>query len=75
MTSNTVELFQPESSHLAIPAATTLVLVDGAVCEHLAPLEIVRGAWPDFGWARLLYHRNPDDDACEHVEDRLAVSQ
>ncbi len=71
MTPNTVELFQPESSRLAVPATTTLVLVDGTVCGRLAPLEIVRGAWPDFGWARLVYH----PDAVEQIEERFGMGR
>ncbi len=79
MTSNTIELFQPEYTPLAVPAAMTLILIDGILCEELAPLEIVRGGWPDFGWARLTYHpagkTDADDLPRAHVEDRFGMGR
>lgn len=53
---NTIELFQPDYRPLALPAATVAVFLDGALCGDLEPLEIVRSAGPEFGWARLAYN-------------------
>lgn len=79
MTANATELFAPEYSRLALPAATTVVLVDGAVRAELAPLEIVRGGWPDFGWARLICNRSgpPDSNAAalDRIEDRFGMGR
>jgi hypothetical protein len=52
---NTIDLFQPEFQQLALPAATAAVFLDGALCEDLEPIEIVRSGWPEFGWVRLSY--------------------
>ncbi len=54
--SNRIDFFQPVENYLALPAATVSVLVDGVLCAELEPLEIVRGGWPEFSWARLRYN-------------------
>lgn len=53
---NTVDLFQPEYASLALPAGTVAVFVDSVLCDGLEPVEIVRGAWPEFGLAKLFYN-------------------
>ncbi len=77
MMANAIELFQPEQPRLTVPAATTVVFVDGVPCEDLEPLEIVRGRWPEFGWARLAYHpaTSPEADPMllERIEDRFGM--
>ena len=54
--SNTTDFFQSEQKQLALTAASVSVVVDGALCPELEPIEIVRGAFPDFSWARLAYN-------------------
>jgi hypothetical protein len=76
---NTTELFQPEYEQLTVPASTTLVHVDGVLCEDLAPVEIVRSAWPEFGGARLVYHPATQQKCGtilpEQIEDRFAMGR
>ena len=77
--SNVTEVFAPDHESLAVPAATVMVFLDGALCEYLEPVEIVRGSWPGFGWARLTYNAAAQTDLawidCERIEDRLAIGQ
>ncbi|MHC4116010.1 MAG: hypothetical protein ACYSWO_00740 [Planctomycetota bacterium] len=54
--SNTIDFFQSEQKRLALVASTASVMVDGALCPDLEPIEIVRSGWPDFSWARLAYN-------------------
>jgi len=73
--SNTVDFFLPEHMRLALPVATTMVFVDGVLCEELEPVEIVRSGWPEFGQARLAYNPaaalTPELLDPEQVEDRF----
>jgi len=75
--SNAIDFYIPEYRSLALPASTTMVFVGGLLCEQLEPLEIVRGSWPEFGWARLAYNpaaqANPEQIAPERIEDRFAM--
>ena len=66
---NAIDFFQPDSPSLALPAATMAVFIDGALCEDLEPVEIVRGSWPEFGWARL----DASALSAEQIEDRFAM--
>lgn len=71
---NTAHFFQPESPRLTLPAGTLIAFLDGVPCEGVAPLEIVRSGWPEFGWARLAWNpRNkaPNDVPPENVGDRF----
>jgi hypothetical protein len=68
---NTIDLFQPDFQPLALAAAATAVFVDGALCEDLEPVEIVRRSWPEFGWARL----EAGAIALEQIEDRFAMGK
>jgi len=76
---NTIDLYRPEYGRLAVPAVTTMVFIDGTLCEALDSVEIVRSGWPEFGWAKLLY--NPaarlDSQAIppEEVEHRFATGR
>jgi len=76
---NTIDLFQPEFEQLVLPATTTAVFIDGALCGDLEPVEIVRGDWPQFGWARLAYNPaarlNASVIAPEQIEDRFAMGK
>ncbi len=71
--SNTTELFQPEYARRDVPGATVIVYLDGDLCDDLAPVEVVRGTWPDFGWARLTC--NPQARVTESQEDRFAMGR
>jgi len=70
---NTTELFEPEYERLAVPSATVIACLDGQPCDDLAPVEIVRGAWPDFGWAKLIC--NLSAAVAEPVEERFAMGR
>ena len=77
---NTTDVFSPEYASLALPGGTVAVFVDGVVCDCLEPTEIVRGGWPEFSRARLLYR--PIDveahdpvSAPEWVENRLGMGR
>lgn len=76
---NTIDLFQPEFDQLALSAATITVFVDGALCGDLEPVEIIRGGWPEFGWARLAYNPTAQPDAArigpEQIEDLFAMGK
>jgi hypothetical protein len=76
---NRTELFQPEYPRLALPAATTMVFVDGVLCNDLEPVEVVRSGWPEFGWARLTCNSAAERDlpsiVPEEVEDRFAFGR
>jgi len=54
--SNRVDFFQSEETSLVVPGASVLVFVDGLLCPYLEVIEIVRGDWPEFSWARLVYN-------------------
>jgi hypothetical protein len=73
--SKRVDFFEPEHKRLALPGATTMVFLDGTLCEALEPLEIVRGGWPEFASARLAYNPaaslTPDVLTPERIEDRF----
>ena len=66
---NTIDLFQSDCHALALPAATIAVFVEGSFCEDLAPVEIVRGPWPEFSWARL----EARAIAPEQIEERFVL--
>jgi len=76
---NQTELFHPECKRLALPAATTMVFVEGTLCGELEPIEIVRSGWPDFGYATLAYNPAAQQDAHvidpEQMEDRFGMGR
>jgi len=77
--SNRVDFFQPEHTSLVLAPATTMVFVDGALCEDLEPIEIVRSGWPQFSQARLAYNpaaaQAPTPLAPEYIEDRFTMGR
>ena len=75
MTSNSIELRSPEYSALAVPSATPSVFIDGAICEELAVLEIIRGSWPDFGSAKLTFQPTSKASTVETLRDRFYAGQ
>jgi hypothetical protein len=77
--SNRIDFFQSDQTQLALPAATVSILLDGSLCPCLELIEIVRGDWPEFSWARLVY--NPAAyprmslTAAEEIETELAIGK
>jgi hypothetical protein len=72
--SNRIDLFQSTQTRLALPAASVSVLLDGKVCPVIEPLEIVRGGWPEFSWARLAYNAAACTDASSVVAEDIEVA-
>jgi len=76
---NAIDLFASEHQRLALPASTTTVFVDGVLCEQLEPVEMVRSSWPEFAWAKLVYHAgaqsSPERIAVERIENLFAMGQ
>jgi hypothetical protein len=54
--SNRIDFYQPEQRQLALPAGSLSIFVDGMLCPTLELTEIVRGGWPEFSWAKLVYN-------------------
>lgn len=77
--SNRIDFFQSAQIKPAIPAATTLVLIDGQMSPVLETLEIVRGDWPEFSWARLAHNpaAYPEGSlmSIEDVEDEFPIGK
>ncbi len=77
--SNRIDFFQSTQTRLALPGATVSILLDGALCPFLEPVEIVRSGWPDFSWARLAYnpaaYTSADLVAAEDIETELAMGE
>ncbi|UCG56838.1 MAG: hypothetical protein JSU70_18470 [Phycisphaerales bacterium] len=77
--SNRIDFFQSEETRLAIPAATLSVFVEGALCPDLEVVEVVRGGWPEFGWARLAYnpaaHAGATVTPIEDVQTNFAMGK
>ncbi|MHC4113499.1 MAG: hypothetical protein ACYSUY_20690 [Planctomycetota bacterium] len=61
--SNRIDFFQSVQTQMALPASSVSILVGGKLCPFLEPMEIVRGGWPEFSWARLAYNRAAYDGA------------
>jgi hypothetical protein len=79
VTTNSTDLFIPECERLALPAATTAVFLDGALCEDLEPIQFVRSGWPEFGWAKLAYNpaaqSDPERIDFERLEDQFGMGR
>lgn len=71
--SNTTDIFQSEQKQLTLAAASVSVMVDGALCPDLEPIEIVRSGWPDFSWARLTYNPAARTDQTIKAVENLGV--
>jgi len=77
--SNRIDFFQSTQTRLALPGATVSILLEGALCPFLEPIEIVRGGWPEFSWARLAYnpaaYTSADLVAAGDIETELAMGK
>ena len=54
--SNRIDFFQSSQTQAALPATSASIWIDGMLCPLLELVEIVRGDWPEFSWARLVYN-------------------
>lgn len=74
--SNKIDFFQSEQRRLSLPAASVSILIDGMLCPSLEPIEIVRGDWPEFSWAKFVYnpaaHTGEIAKAVEDIEYEFA---
>jgi len=77
--SNRIDFFQSDQTQLALPGSTVSVLLDGMLCPWLEVIEIVRGDWPEFDWARLAYNPAGCSNASladtEEIEAKLASGE
>ena len=77
--SNRIDFFQSTQTRLALSGATVSILLDGALCPFLEPIEIVHSGWPEFSWARLAYnpaaYTGADLVVAEDVETELAMGK
>jgi len=77
--SNRIDFFQSAQSGLALPAASVSILVDGMLCPALEPVEIIRGGWSEFSWARLAYNPAAYPDSgrarAEDIETLFAMGK
>ncbi|MBW8000644.1 MAG: hypothetical protein FVQ80_01305 [Planctomycetes bacterium] len=76
--SNRVDFFQSDQKQLVIPAAGVSVFLEGSLCPYLELLEIVRGEWPEFSWARLAFNAAayPEaDKSLEEIEAELSTGK
>jgi hypothetical protein len=55
---NRVDIYQPESDKLTVPAGGAYVFIEGRLCEHLEVTEINQGGMNEFGSARMRLHTN-----------------
>lgn len=53
--SNSIDFHQIEYNRTAIPAGAPIVSINGRISELLNTVKIVRAAYPEFGWAELIY--------------------
>ena len=53
--SNRVDYYQGIETELAIPASRQVVFLDGSLCPYLSASRIVRGLYPEFSYAELVY--------------------
>jgi hypothetical protein len=77
--SNRIDFFQSVQTQLALPASSVSILLDGTLYPCLELIEIVRGDWPEFSWARLSYNPAAYPDAnladVEDIEAKLAAGK
>jgi len=77
--SNRIDFFQSTQKQMALPAASVSILAGGQLCPFLELIEIVRGGWPEFSWARLAYnpaaYTSADLVAAEDIETVLAMGE
>jgi hypothetical protein len=53
--SNRTDYFIGRRDIMSLPAASAIVYLDGMLCPHLEPVEIIRAGWPEFGSATLRF--------------------
>ena len=77
--SNRIDFFQSAQTQLALPGAAVSVFLEGTLCGDLEPIEIVRGLWPEFSWARLRYNPAASPSAllmpAEQIEAKSAMGK
>jgi len=77
--SNRIDFYQSAQTRLALPAASISILVDGTLCPVLEPVEIIRGGWPEFSWARLAFnpaaHPDSDSTAAEEIDTLFVMGK
>lgn len=76
--SNRIDFFQSSQTKLSLPSATISIWVDGELCPYLKTVEIVRGSWPGFGRARLIYNccAYPDNALePEKIESKVPIGK
>ncbi len=77
--SNNVDFLQSSQTRIALPASSVSIFVGGRLCPFLEPVEVVRGGWPEFSWARLIYnpaaYASADLVVVENIENILAMGE
>ena len=77
--SNRIDFFQSSQTQAALPATSASIWIDGMLCPSLELVEIVRGDWPEFSWARLVYNPAAYVDssltAAEEIETLFAMGK
>jgi hypothetical protein len=68
------EAFSTEYDSLAVPSGRVEVFVEGALCEGLELVEMVRAAWPDFGRASLRVRATDLSLVPGQIEDRFPMA-
>jgi len=68
--SNRIDFFQSAQTQMSLCCAAVSVLLENSPCPYLEPVEVVRGGWPGFSWARLLYNpAQQTEESSVFVED------
>lgn len=77
--SNRIDFFQSSQTQAALPVASVSIWIDGMLCPALEPIAIVRGDWPEFSRARLIYNPAAYADsgltAAEEIEALFAMGK
>jgi hypothetical protein len=77
--SNRIDFFQSTQAQMALPASSVSIFIGGRLCPLLEPIEIIRGGWPEFSWARFVYNPAAYDSsdlvAVEDIETILAMGK
>ncbi|HEG43469.1 MAG TPA: hypothetical protein ENH94_05415, partial [Phycisphaerales bacterium] len=68
--SNRVDYYQGIETELAIPASRPVVFLDGSLCPYLLANRIVRGVYPEFSYAEIVY-----DPGAFEENDRILPEQ
>ena len=76
--SNRIDFFQSDRKQLAVPAAGISIFLEGSLCPYLELIEMVRGEWPEFSWARLAFNAAAypqASNAFEQIESKLSMGK